>query len=268
MLPILVRSARETPRDAVDIVPSLIAVVIVAIVFFIFYANIMLKHTKWREKSIFKNYTFNDDSLLEAHICLATQMIQTDRKDAKKKVIYVSNYFKIHFSNSEVDFAGVMNHAFDNPVDLNLLTTWLNKSLIHSRKLQVVYFIAGMSIVDGFMDQRELNLLQKISDLLELSPKDFDSIIASCKQKEERKESKSSKRPPSLSKKKRLLKLAFEVLGVSEHSDLDEIKKAYRTLVKRHHPDRFHSESEDQQEIAYERFLEIQKSYEIIEEHK
>lgn len=46
---------------------------------------------------------------------------------------------------------------------------------------------------------------------------------------------------------------------------MDEVKKAYRQLVKLHHPDRFASEAKEQQEIAQERFVEIQKAYELIE---
>ena len=46
-----------------------------------------------------------------------------------------------------------------------------------------------------------------------------------------------------------------------------EIKKAYRTLVKKHHPDRFATNSIEQQKIAESRFIEIQKAYETIEKH-
>jgi DnaJ like chaperone protein len=82
-------------------------------------------------------------------------------------------------------------------------------------------------------------------------------------QKRERTKSKS--KPRSKSSRKSLRQLAFKILGVSEHADFVEIKKAYRTLVKKHHPDRFASESEAEQKIATERFLEVQKAYEMIE---
>ena len=50
----------------------------------------------------------------------------------------------------------------------------------------------------------------------------------------------------------------YEVLGVSEDADADTIKKAYRTLAKKYHPDI--NKSED----APEKFKEVQEAYEVL----
>lgn len=52
----------------------------------------------------------------------------------------------------------------------------------------------------------------------------------------------------------------YVVLGISRDADLDQIKRAYRKLVKRYHPD-----TSSQQP---EKFLEVQQAYETLrEEH-
>ena len=61
------------------------------------------------------------------------------------------------------------------------------------------------------------------------------------------------------------IQLACKIIGVSEQATMLEIKKAYRSLVKLHHPDRFATESLAQQQIAEQKFIEIQKAYEILE---
>lgn len=52
----------------------------------------------------------------------------------------------------------------------------------------------------------------------------------------------------------------YEILGVSRNATPEEIKKAYRQLVKKWHPDR-HQENK---QIAEEKFKEIQEAYEVL----
>jgi DnaJ-class molecular chaperone len=54
----------------------------------------------------------------------------------------------------------------------------------------------------------------------------------------------------------------FEVLGVDKSASQDDIKKAYRRLASKLHPDR--NPSAD----AVERFQKIQESYDIISDPK
>src|SRR5690554_7066430 len=107
-----------------------------------------------------------------------------------------------------------------------------------------MYFLAGLSNVDGAMNQREIALLKEINELLKLSAEDLDRIIAIYTQQQER--TKSSDSPSS---RIAAVKLAYRIMGVSENASKDEIKKAYRRLVKLHHPDVFATKGKEHQEI-------------------
>ena len=52
----------------------------------------------------------------------------------------------------------------------------------------------------------------------------------------------------------------YEVLGVAKDSSPDEIKKAYRTLAKKYHPD----VSTEPKEVAEAKFKEISEAYEVL----
>ena len=59
---------------------------------------------------------------------------------------------------------------------------------------------------------------------------------------------------------------AYATLGLSTEASVDEVKKAYRALVRQHHPDA-HSHLPDgdpQKKKAAERFLQVQQAYERI----
>ena len=52
----------------------------------------------------------------------------------------------------------------------------------------------------------------------------------------------------------------YEVLGVSKTATEEEIKKAYRQLAKKYHPDT------STEENAQEKFKEVQEAYEVLKE--
>ncbi len=50
----------------------------------------------------------------------------------------------------------------------------------------------------------------------------------------------------------------YEVLGVNKNSSADEIKRAYRKLAKKYHPD------VNKEPDAEEKFKEVQEAYEVL----
>jgi hypothetical protein len=57
---------------------------------------------------------------------------------------------------------------------------------------------------------------------------------------------------------------AFKILGLSSNITKVELKKAYRVLAKKYHPDKFYGQSPEKIKKAEEQFEEIKKAYETI----
>lgn len=58
------------------------------------------------------------------------------------------------------------------------------------------------------------------------------------------------------------MKNPYEVLGLTQGASLDEVKKAYRELAKKYHPDQY--TSNPLRELAEEKMREINEAYETI----
>lgn len=220
-----------------------------------------------------KSSRFSKDKLAHAYAYLSADMLKRDVVDVLEKSKYVHSYIHRYFPDSFDDFSLFFRHVMSDSVSPVKVTVWIKTHLNHKDRLQVMYFLAGMAFVDGSINQREMTLLRYLQQQLSIKPKEFDQIIAMYTQRRDRSRSQSSSsRSQSQSKsrtsakpRKSTLQLAYEVLGVPVNAPWDQVKKAYRKLVKLHHPDRFASASEEQQQIAQERFIEIQKAYEVLE---
>lgn len=237
-----------------------------ATIIFVVAMRDMKAENEWNSGFSTWNSGLRLSELMEAYIALGARFIQVDRVEAGAKIRYMHNHFeKKFFEYSYQDFISSLRHASQNPIKLRTVSIWLNKHLPHKAdRLQVLYFLAGLSMVDGSFNSHEMKMLRELNDFLGLSLKDFESVIAMYRQKEKQTE----ERTESYSTRTSRIAIAARILGVSENASMDEIKKAYRKLVKLHHPDRFATESIGQQELAKERFVEIQKAYEVMERFK
>jgi len=56
----------------------------------------------------------------------------------------------------------------------------------------------------------------------------------------------------------------YQILGVSSNATPEEIKKAFKKLALKYHPDKQHGKSESEKKVAEAKFKEIKKAAEFL----
>jgi len=222
--------------------------------------------------------TFNNENLFEIYVAFSVLIIKADRKNYKEKFEYLTSYIKKKFPDSLTDFLHSYSHALkDKPIRINYAARWLRLHLKKRNRLQLILFMSEIAMQDGRVNPKEKEILLKTCNRLKITEKEYNSIIAGLEEayrrkleeeyyKRERTKKAQAKRKPVSShyQKEQMAK----ILGVSSNEAFEKIKKAYRKLVKLHHPDRFHNNGPEQIQLAKERFIEIQLAYEYFEKLK
>jgi len=246
--------------DSDGSIPFMIAVAIPILYTIIKFILSQRNNHNWETGVFNQRLPLNRDNILEAYICLAGRMLQADRVDARKKITYIHKYFTRRFPHSNYNFKELLAEAYKFEIKTISVANWINRNVKKREyKIQIIYFLVGLSMVDGSFNTKELRLLKTIAKQLHLTDREFDSVVNMYHSY--KRESKKHQQAPAHNS---IREICCKILGVSQSATADEIKKAYRKMAKLHHPDKFYNESKEQQEIAQEKFLKIQKAYEAL----
>jgi len=115
-------------------------------------------------------------------------------------------------------------------------------------------FLVNLAFVDGTLSRAEENLLTKIAAYLQLDPGQVEAVMAQFAQ--------IYKTGPGRTG----LQEAYALLGADENEPLESVKKKYRDLVKKYHPDLMKAKGADEAYMAEatRKMQQINAAYETI----
>jgi DnaJ like chaperone protein len=119
--------------------------------------------------------------------------------------------------------------------------------MAHPSRLQLIHFLFNIAKADGAVSIKEVESIRKIAGYLYINAGNFESIKAMFYD-----DSNNS----------------YKILEIDKKATDDEVKKAYRKLVKIHHPDKLRHLSKEFQKGAEEKFRTIQAAYEKIQNER
>ena len=110
-------------------------------------------------------------------------------------------------------------------------------------RLQLLAFLCGIAKADGRVDEKEIQVLHSIATLLSISPEAVSQMLHLDGES---------------------LDDAYAVLGIRKEATDEEVRKAYRQMAIKHHPDRVATLGEDVKAAATKKFQQINDAKERI----
>lgn len=183
-----------------------------------------------------------------ALLVLSAAVMKADGKILKSELDYVKQFFKQQFSDHISakyirDFKDILRKDFV----LSDVCQTINSSMPMRQRSLLIQYLFGIAQADGLVSDSEMKVIRKIASYFRISNVEFEQI-------------------KSLFYKD--VSSFYKVLGIEESATNDDIKKAYRKMAVKHHPDKFSQLGEEQQLAAKNKFQKIQEAYEHIKKER
>jgi DnaJ like chaperone protein len=181
-------------------------------------------------------------------VVLSAAVMNADGKVLKSELNFVKKFLKMNFGEVQADqLIILLKEALKQAVDVRGVADQIRMNMDHPKRMLLLQYLYGIAHADGHVDKRELELIRLIARHLGISLKDVASI--------EEPFHSGTLNP-------------YKVLEITETATDAEVKKAYRKLAIKFHPDKIGDLGEGPRKLAKERFLQVQGAYEQIKKSR
>ena len=200
-------------------------------------------------------------NVLITYIYLAAWVISKNSRNSAEKTRFIHDYFKLHFSTMEVEISDELTKALKSSTNIRSIARWVVKRMRSAKeRLQLIDFLIELSFADGDIIDREYVAIARFADLTGINVRYVEQEIYT-----RRKAIYEGDLPADIiSGGQFFRKKALFCLQLMENAGKEDIKRAYRKLAGRYHPDKFQQAPQEEQTAAAEKFLEIKEAYDFL----
>ena len=193
-------------------------------------------------------------------LILSAAVMKADNVLLRSELDYVKRFYIRNFGTKRAEnYIKMLREILKKDYDLEKVTAQV-RYIDYASRLQLLYYLFGIAEADGAINDEELATLSKIAQGLNISATDFESTKAMFGNAYNYYRQQSSSESQNYNK----LDNAYKILEISPDATDDDVKKAYRNMAKKHHPDRVSHLGEDVRKSAEEKLQEINNAYEEI----
>jgi len=181
-------------------------------------------------------------------LVLSAAVMKADQKVMRSELEYVKAFFYRQFGNDEgARLIQMLNEILKQNINVQEVSMQVGQFMDDSSKLQLVHFLFGIAAADGKYHPDEVEVIKQICGYMGVSNADYQSIHAMFVKDSH---------------------WAYDVLEITKNASDSEVKKAYREMAKRHHPDKVGHLGDDIKKAATDKFQKVNAAYEEIKKQR
>jgi DnaJ like chaperone protein len=187
--------------------------------------------------------TSTEDFMASLLVLLASVM-KADDKLLHSELDYVKRFLGQQFNKGDVDhYILLYRKIIKQTYSLPQVCLQIQRSMDHPSRLELIHVLFGLSSADGETHFKEIDVIQTIARYLNVNDNDFASIKAIFVKNTDS---------------------AYQILEIELSDTDDEVKKAYRKMAKKYHPDKVTHLGEELRDLAEEKFKAVNTAYKNI----
>lgn len=181
-------------------------------------------------------------------LVLCAAVMKSDNKILRSELDFVKRFFVSQFGEQKAsELILVLRDIIKQDIPVQDVSMQIKMHLDEPSRLQLLHLLFGIANADGEVHPAEVEIIGNIAHWMGISSRDFDSIKGMF-----------VKNTTSI----------YKVLEVDPSATNDEVKKAYRSMAAKHHPDKVHHLGPDYQKAAQEKIQAINAAYEQVRKER
>ena len=179
-----------------------------------------------------------------ALLVLSAAVMKADDRILQSELDYVKDFLRKNFGSAKADqLTLLLRDVLKQPIGTREIALQIKRNMDVAKRRLLLQYLFGIAKADGQIHPSELEVIEQIGMWMGISNADFSSIREMF--------SETTADP-------------YTVLEIERRATNTEIKKSYRKLAVKYHPDKTHDLGEEYRQQAKNRFIAIQAAYEQI----
>lgn len=209
----------------------------------------LLRKTQTRGRSPYQRTQTQSGDFEVSLLVLSSIVIKSDGKQDQRELDFVREQFVGMYGKERANHAFKLfkNISQQQNISTRQVCLQIRQMMDHPSRLQLMHFLFGIAKADGLVTENEVRQIHTIAGYLGISARDFESIKAMFYNSREN---------------------AYKILEITSNATDNEIKKAYRRMAKKYHPDKVIHLGKEHQKGAQEKFRQVQESYEQLQKER